>query len=112
MLVIISDKASAWDKVHAMARRIPRGRVMNYGQIAAQLKRPLSARAVGWAMRACPDDVPWHRVVNRKGKISLKPDAGYQRQKELLVREGILFPEKDCIDLDRFLWEPDEEDDL
>jgi methylated-DNA-protein-cysteine methyltransferase-like protein len=97
-----------------MIKAIPKGKVATYGQIASLSGHYLSVRRVVWVLHSLSDKerLPWHRVVNRKGKISLKPGAGYQRQKELLIREGILFSEKDCIDLDRFLWEPDEEDDI
>ena len=61
---------NAWEEVYRIVRRIPRGRVMSYGQIANLLRRPLSARAVGWAMNQCPGDVPWQRVVNAAGGIS------------------------------------------
>ncbi|MGH7393789.1 MAG: MGMT family protein [Candidatus Rokuibacteriota bacterium] len=53
-------------------RRVPRGRVVTYGQIAALLGRPGAARRVGWAMRICPADLPWHRVVNAQGGISVR----------------------------------------
>ena len=76
--------------VWRLVRRIPRGRVATYGQIAALLGRPRAARAVGWAMRNCPDDVPWHRVVNASGGIS--PRARMESmvtQRMLLIREGV-----------------------
>ena len=56
------------------------------------------------------EKLPWHRVINRKGTISLKPGAGYEKQKELLIDEGVVFDKRDRINLDRFLWEPDEDD--
>jgi methylated-DNA-protein-cysteine methyltransferase related protein len=100
-------KASAWDEVYRIVRRIPRGRVMSYGQIAGLLRRPLSARAVGWAMNRCPDDVPWHRVVNAAGGISTShlhepPDL----QKRLLEREGIRFARDGTLPIARYRWEP------
>jgi methylated-DNA-protein-cysteine methyltransferase-like protein len=48
--------------------------------------------------------LPWHRVVNRNGRISLKPFEGYEIQKQRLLQEGIVFDEKDTIDLERYLW--------
>ena len=61
------SEASAWEEVYEIVRLIPPGRVMNYGQIAGLCGRPLTPRAVGWAMHDCPPDVPWHRVVNAQG---------------------------------------------
>lgn len=76
--------------VWRLVRRIPRGRVATYGQIAALLGRPRAARAVGRAMHDCPDDVPWHRVVNASGGIS--PRARMESmvtQRMLLVQDGV-----------------------
>jgi len=97
-----------WDLV----RQIPRGRVATYGQIALMLPIPpgvdvdayraFGPRWVGGAMAACPDDVPWQRVINSKGEISPRPGA--QRQRELLEEEGVVFNEKDRIDLKKFGW--------
>lgn len=96
--------ASAWDEVYAVVRAIPSGRVMTYGQIASGLSRRLSAAAVGWAMAACPDDVPWHRVVNARGGLSTEGradlPAGYQRA--LLEAEGVVFDAEGRLDLGRF----------
>ena len=76
--------------VHGLVRRIPRGRIVTYGQIAASLGRPRAARAVGWAMRHCPAGVPWHRVVNARGGISRRPNAGSMlTQRLLLEQEGV-----------------------
>ena len=76
--------------VWRLVRRIPRGRVATYGQIAALLGRPRAARAVGRAMHACPDDVPWHRVVNASGGISRRARMeSMLTQRILLIREGI-----------------------
>ncbi len=97
-----------WDLV----RRIPRGRVATYGQIALMLPPPsgvdietyraFGPRWVGGAMAACPDDVPWQRVINAKGEISPRPGAA--RQRELLEQEGVAFNEKDRVDLKKFGW--------
>jgi len=95
-----------------LIKAIPRGKVATYGQIAYMTGLHPSVRRVVWILHSCSEkeDLPWHRVVNRKGEISLKPGAGYEKQKELLKQEGIIFDVKDRIDLDRFLWELDEED--
>ncbi|PYM04893.1 MAG: hypothetical protein DMD82_12970 [Candidatus Rokuibacteriota bacterium] len=76
--------------VHQFVRRIPRGHVATYGQIAACLEHPRAARAVGWAMKHCPPGVPWHRVVNARGGISRRRNVGGMlTQRLLLEQEGI-----------------------
>ena len=71
-------------------RRVPRGAVVTYGQVAALLGAPRSARAVGAAMRRCPDDVLWHRVVNAQGGISRRRRvAGMLTQRIRLEQEGV-----------------------
>lgn len=102
------SRVSAWDEVYAIVRQIPRGRVMNYGQIAELLKRPLSARAVGWAMRGCPNDVPWHRVVNARGGMSTEglADLPPRLQRSLLESEGIEFQDDGTLPLSRYRWSP------
>ncbi len=87
-----------------MVRKVPRGRVVTYGQIARALGMPRGARTVGWAMRACEDDVPWHRVVNARGEISVRPTAGFHEQRARLQAEGVRFDRDGRIDLDRYGW--------
>jgi methylated-DNA-protein-cysteine methyltransferase-like protein len=78
--------------VYRLVRRVPRGRVATYGQIAALLDRPRAARAVGGAMRGCPADIPWHRVVNAQGAISRRRRTGSMlTQRILLEQEGVQF---------------------
>ena len=78
--------------VYRLVRRIPRGAVLTYGEIAARLGRPGGARAVGYAMRVCPADIPWHRVVNARGGISGRPRvSGMVTQRIRLEHEGIAF---------------------
>jgi methylated-DNA-protein-cysteine methyltransferase-like protein len=99
------------EQVWGVVRQIPSGRVATYGQITKLISHPerisaedyqLSAsRWVGSAMSSCPDDVPWHRVINSQGKISHQVEA--QKQKQLLENEGVLFG-KDKVDLDEFQW--------
>lgn len=98
---------NAFDEVYRIVRDIPRGRVMSYGQIARLLERPLSARAVGWAMSQCPANVPWQRVVNASGGISTEhlhdpPDL----QRRLLEAEGIRFGKNGKLSLPRYRFEP------
>jgi len=93
-------------KVKTLIRQIPAGKVASYGLIAALAGNPRAARQVAWVLHSssAADQLPWHRVINRKGKISLKPFGGYEIQKQLLLQEGVVFDEKDALNLDRFLW--------
>lgn len=98
-------------RVWALVRQVPRGKVATYGQIALMLPPPngvdfesykaFGARWVGGAMAVCPDDVPWQRVINSQGKISERPGA--QKQRQLLEEEGIIFM-KDKVDLKKYGW--------
>jgi len=100
--------ATVWD----VARQVPPGKVTTYGQIASMIPPPgtlnlkdyeaFGARWVGGAMAACPNDVPWQRVINAQGKISPRPGAELQRQ--LLEEEGVKFNERGKIDFDVFGW--------
>ena len=90
--------------VYALVRQVPRGRVITYGQVARALGAPRAARTVGWAMRACPPDVPWQRVVNARGEISLRPTVGYHEQRARLEEEGIRFNRSGRIDLNKYGW--------
>jgi methylated-DNA-protein-cysteine methyltransferase-like protein len=102
---------SAWREVWEVVRAIPEGRVMNYGQVASLLERPLSARAVGWALDACPDDVPWQRVVNVRGECSAdsKADATPGRQRRLLEAEGVGFDAAGRVIMEDYRWRPEDD---
>lgn len=80
----------SWEDVYEVVRAIPRGEVASYGDVARRLRRTISPAAVGWALAACPDDVPWHRVVRANGSLAVDED-GRGRQRRLLVREGVCF---------------------
>jgi methylated-DNA-protein-cysteine methyltransferase-like protein len=86
-----------------VVRRIPAGRVATYGEVAAHADLPGRARLVGWALRGCDDDVPWQRVLNAKGEISLGPGSG-DLQRDLLESEGVEFDARGRVDLARFGW--------
>lgn len=90
-------------------RQIPEGRVCSYGQIARWLGLSGGARQVGWAMRALDGkpDVPWHRVVNSRGRVSLQGRPG-DLQRALLEAEGIRFDARGRLDLDTLAWKPGE----
>jgi len=107
---IQGERKSAWDAVHKLVRRIPRGRVMTYGQIATLIENRLSARAVGWAMHGCPEGVPWQRVINAAGRCSTDriPDIPEGLQRAMLESEGVSFRENGSVDLTRYRWVPPE----
>jgi methylated-DNA-protein-cysteine methyltransferase related protein len=102
------------NQVYAIVRAIPRGRVMTYGQIGRLIDAPdgveadryfrLAPRWVGSAMASCPDDVPWQRVINSQGKVSPRPGMGPTVQRALLEQEGVVFDERERVDLDRYGW--------
>ncbi len=97
--------ARAFDTaVYRLVRQIPRGKVATYGQLAALLGYPRAARAVGYAMKRCPHDIPWQRVVNARGGISLRANvSGMITQRVLLEQEGIGF-RRGRADLARDRW--------
>jgi len=110
----LKEKGPLYDRIYAMVRRIPYGRVTTYGRIA-ELVGGCSARVVGYAMaalkRGTAPDVPWQRVVNAKGKISVHGDGiGNAMQRSILESEGILFDDNDRIDFERFGWAGPEEE--
>ncbi len=90
--------------VYRVVRRIPRGQVATYGQVAAMLGHPRAARAVGQAMRHCPAGVPWHRVVNASGGISLRANVGGMLTQQLLLEQEGVAVRRGRIRLDRNRW--------
>jgi len=96
------------ERVYKIVRRIPRGRVMTYGQIAYMLGEGYTPRTVGFVMHGADEsETPWHRVINSQGKCStgrivLPPD----KQQRLLEREGVKFDAAGRCDLEEFLWKP------
>jgi len=101
-------------KVYVLVRQIPVGKVTSYGSIARMLEMPHAARTVGWALHSLPPnlDVPWHRVINKRGQISLRGDGdGGRLQRALLEQEGVEFDATGTVDWERFEWQglsPDE----
>lgn len=96
---------SLFEQIYEVVRHIPPGQVATYGQVARQLGMAHAARTVGWALRALPEesDMPWQRVVNARGAISLDPH-GAAVQRALLELEGIVFDEHGRIDLEVYGW--------
>jgi methylated-DNA-protein-cysteine methyltransferase related protein len=91
--------------VYALVRRVPPGRVVTYGQVAALVRRPRAARAVGAAMKQCPAGVPWHRVVNAQGGISRRRVAsGMLTQRIRLEQEGVRL-RHGRVPLAHYRWE-------
>ena len=104
-------KSSTYERIWSVVRRIPRGRVATYGQVARIAGLAGHARMVGYAMHGLPDElaktVPWQRVINAQGRISLRAFAGSEAvQRRLLEREGVRFDARARIDLERFGWQP------
>lgn len=92
------------ERIFAEVRRIPAGRVATYGQIARLLGRPRAARQIGYALHRCPPALPWHRVINAQGRISLPADStAALSQRRRLTEEGVTFV-GGRIDLDRYGW--------
>lgn len=99
--------ASFYDTVYDMVRRIPCGRVTTYGHLAALCGKPRAARTVGWALHALPEgtDVPWQRVINARGGISIsKVGLPPELQRALLEAEGVVFRRDGTVDLERWGW--------
>ncbi len=98
---------SFFEKVYEVVKKIPKGHVATYGQIAGLIGEPRKAKIVGWALHSNPyrGIVPCHRVVNRKGELSGSfAFGGMEIQKKLLEDEGIIISENGTIDLEKYLW--------
>ena len=112
-----------YERVYEVVARVPRGKVVTYGQIALHLGMPQGARAVGWAMRQCPGSLPWHRVVNAQGELWASFDSRHSYgesklahskgahpeycplQRSLLEEEGVSFLADGRVDLGVFGWD-------
>jgi methylated-DNA-protein-cysteine methyltransferase related protein len=103
----MSEPEPLYQRIYAIVRQIPPGRVATYGQIA-EITGGCSARMVGYAMAALRGgdfpDVPWQRVINRKGKISILDPFGQHAQRLLLEAEGVQFDQHDRIDFHLYGW--------
>jgi methylated-DNA-protein-cysteine methyltransferase-like protein len=100
-----------FEQVYRIVAKIPMGKVATYGQIAALIGNPRSARVVGWAVASTPRGlkIPCHRVVNRLGQMA--PGlvfGGEDIQRAMLESEGVTFKENGFIDMRRHLWQSDE----
>jgi len=93
---------SFFEQVYDVVARIPRGKVISYGQIARLLGQPRAARKVGWAMRRCPEHLPWHRVVMADGSIA---GGGFSEQRRaLLEEEEVIFLQDGRVDMQSCRW--------
>lgn len=100
-------EAGTYERIYALARRVPAGKVATYGQLATMEGRA-SARQVGYAMAALNDssDVPWQRIINSKGEVSERSGGGGTwRQREKLEAEGVFFDASGRVDFERAGWD-------
>ena len=101
-----------YERIYATVKRIPRGRVATYGQIAALAGMPRQPRQVGYALHSMPDSrsIPWHRVINARGEVSTRSSGSEPgsevTQRLLLEREGVEFDAASRVSLLRFGWRP------
>jgi len=101
-------EANLHERIYAVVRQIPAGKVSTYGQVAAIVGRGCTARVVGYAMAALQvedAETPWQRVINAKGEISQREGPGAVIQKVLLEKEGVRFDEQGQVDFDEAGWE-------
>ena len=108
----MADNENFFDRVYEVVRCVPKGRVTSYGAIAKYLGAARSARMVGWAMNVShgQEDVPAHRVVNRKGLLTGKFHFdGTNLMQQLLENEGITIQNNQVVDFDKYFWDPAKE---
>ena len=96
----------SYARIYRIVRRIPRGKVATYGQVARLAGLPGHARLVGYALHALEDQrVPWQRVINAKGEVSPRSFAGPEDvQRDLLEEEGVYFDLSGRVALERYRW--------
>ena len=104
---------SLYERIYALIKQIPSGQVATYGQLAECVG--CTARQAGYALAATPSDkaIPWHRVVNAQGKLSIRASGqASTEQYQRLVSEGLVFSASKRLDLNRYRWQPvDDESD-
>lgn len=117
-------EAAPFEQVYEIVKKIPRGKVLTYGHISKRMNGRLSAAAVGWALNGLGSEktkakgydsqtVPWHRVLNSKGKISTREESPLEgsdggsvtMQQFMLEREGVVFEHDGSLDLAKYLWQ-------
>lgn len=102
----MAEAPSFFASVYALVAQIPPGFVASYGQLARMLGAPRAARQVGWAMRCCPDELPWQRVIREDGTIAGGEYALLRRA--MLEAEGVPFTQDGRVAIDRCRWQPGE----
>lgn len=100
------------EKVIQIVRMIPRGKVASYGQVALYCGLPRVAREVGWTLRSMQEDVPWWRVINNAGRVSIEGNfhADKSTQSALLRAEGVEVSEDFTLDIEKYRWRISEEE--
>ena len=104
----MSTNPNLFKKVYEITKKIPKGKVMTYGQIA-EIVGTKDARKVGWALHSNIDpNIPCHRVVNKEGKVAISyAFGGWEEQKRRLAKEGVVFKDRLRVDLNKCLWSTD-----
>jgi methylated-DNA-protein-cysteine methyltransferase-like protein len=106
--VIREHMSETYRRIHDVIVRIPRGKVMTYGDVAFAAGMPRAARVVGYALHTLAERVPWQRVVGRRSHhlahVSIKDPVGGARQRQLLEKEGVRFGKSGSIDLETYGW--------
>ena len=103
------DRSDFTENIIRVIRSVPAGKVITYGAVAAKAGNPRGARGVAWILNssAKTEALPWHRVINSRGTISLKPGYGFELQKQLLESEGVDVSGQGAVDLHRYFWNPE-----
>lgn len=100
---------NTFEKIYEQVKKIPKGKVATYGQIALMAGNPRWSQIVGYALHANPEPgiIPCHRVVNKEGKLAKSFAFGGENvQKEMLISEGVIFLDKDTVDLEKCRYSP------
>lgn len=108
---IEGSAGSVRNEVLAIVSSVPRGKVVTYGWISKTMNSRISPLAVGWMLHRCPDELPWHRVVNASGRCSTdrKEDMPQGLQRAMLEGEGVVFGLDHSLDLKIYRWNPENE---
>lgn len=98
------------EAVYALVAKIPQGRLMTYGQVAALCGKPRAAWEVGQIAHFGPTELPWHRVVNKQGGLAVGwPGGGQAMHRSILEAEGVAVTEDYKVDINQLQWRPDED---
>ena len=105
-MIPMEMKKTTYQRIFEVIQQIPVGKVATYGLIA-EIEGTCTARMVGYALSNIKEEMklPWHRVINSSGRISMKDSEGYALQRTLLENEGVKFI-KERVNLKEYLWHP------